>query len=1231
MLVRFLAGLAALSLIASPIPTAAAVEFDTPMPSFGGDHDYPSDGYQAPSFQIAQLLGVTNAAAGGILAGTPTAMTITSPDFSSTTDLTPASQNIDGWTAAVVFKGAVVGGTYSLGSYSSPVISIPVTSPGFDSTGTATTVSRTVVAMSSLRKPTPNATSLNEVANSGNARITFSLNDRIRANSTGENVGTASFLSGAYTSGGTASRASSVTVVNNSSLPWQTPVCTWVTPPMQRVTGGGDTVEAICGAETAQGGKPVAAVKFTRTDGTNSIVKTVSTMTQSAKHISFSCTATNGSAVLASCGSTAGVIDGMRFTVPGIPGQPKLLSHTSTSLTFGQTTTCTPTTGGGETISATPGNGEALGDGAFLGATITDARLAGGTGTIVVPTGIGSTSGSSTTLTLASVSAGQFQAGMFLHGTGITEGTYIASISGLTITMSSARTVAASTAITAEYIGATPGSVATTAINISTNAASGTATSGACTINHVFQGTSGAVTATPGNPVFVYSATFTSADYTAQGLTNGAVWTRLQAYPVMGDSAAILDSQTGADGTRCDYFWNIAGTAGAGTCNASNGAWFNVNGTNLSPNLHNLSAWLDAAGSYSPVYAFVSGTAGASPTVSTSSADPGSTKYYATVNAANAAIVAYNNNTTNRPGGTNHNDSAGGVICLLAAGSPYAGFGGDLFASTAVARPALRLTSVLSGSACPASGAAGSDVNNVNLTYGASTNNGFSNILNVANINMDGANWSLRGYEGINVNSFQTSALILEGVRMHQTGGNPTMFQVGDWWIYNSIDDSSSNSNYALSGYSNTTSALAYIGGNTLICGSFTAQNESANFFNSAGNVGWICNPSQTAGLDSVSYAPQPLSVVTVSDKWLANKTAFAIAQNYGGNILMVNDVIEIRNGGQGAMLASGDSRVAPIWNVNLFYNTVVGGKTNWDYEEGNSTGQQNSGGLATGGTLPAGTYQVAVVFGPVATPTVESSTDWYTPGLGGIVVGGSGSGSMVTSFGCFQRDYAISAIYIDTGTTPGHYAAVAAGAKLAAGGVTTAGQDARGLAACQSVTITGIGSAHTFPTNLPGQNVNKLLFKASFNNMAEINQKTESYGGAIVTPKDGRIGDWPLRFGVGSIGNVFLTGTIIGSGINYSSGLADALCALCTYNPTNNPNDFSWVKYKSDRSMGIGTTPLPATALNLGMGDYCMASTTPHGFGQVPAGMAAWPVDIQGRTRLNDATGASGPYEKNC
>lgn len=73
---------------------------------------------------------------------------------------------------------------------------------------------------------------------------------------------------------------------------------------------------------------------------------------------------------------------------------------------------------------------------------------------------VGSTSGSSTTLTVASVSAGRLLPGMLLSGAGITAGTHISTVNTnattdalVSVTMSAAMTVAASTTITTSSAG----------------------------------------------------------------------------------------------------------------------------------------------------------------------------------------------------------------------------------------------------------------------------------------------------------------------------------------------------------------------------------------------------------------------------------------------------------------------------------------------------------------------------------------------------------------------------------------------------------------------------------------------------------------------------------------------------------------------------------------------------------------------------------------------------------
>ena len=219
----------------------------------------------------------------------------------------------------------------------------------------------------------PNTTTPTESTSGSDAKIGLTFSDFLYASDT---VGVATLGAGLYTSGIANLATNNIPVTNNSTRTYPRPIGAWVTEPGLRIApSASQVVEFFAGHTYGQGGAPVAAVKFTAYDGTNSVSHTISSMTQSTRLWSTTCTATNGSNVLTGCGDTTRLIKGERVTVAGIPGQPEILSWTSTTITLGQTVAasgCTPKTNGEETITGTPGDGEGLGDGAFVGALISD-------------------------------------------------------------------------------------------------------------------------------------------------------------------------------------------------------------------------------------------------------------------------------------------------------------------------------------------------------------------------------------------------------------------------------------------------------------------------------------------------------------------------------------------------------------------------------------------------------------------------------------------------------------------------------------------------------------------------------------------------------------------------------------------------------------------------------------------------------------------------------------------
>lgn len=1152
--------------------------------------------------------------------GQPTALVIGSPDFASSTDLTPVSQYVNGWSAALTLNAtAPIGNTsaYNVGSYASPTLSLTDTSPGYDSSASPTTVSRNIVATSWLRQTYNNATLPTEAANSGNARISLTLSDFVYAADT---LSAANAVAGLYT-GSLANGA--VPVTNNSTRVYPPPICAWVTPPGGRVgTGGSLTVEMFCGHAYAQGGQPVAAINFTLSDGTHTAAHIVSAPSASAIQFSTSCTATNGSAQLTSCGSTVGLQVGERMNVPGIPGQPKILSLTSTTITFGQATTCTPTLLGSETISTTPGVGEGLADGGFVGATITDAHLTGSPATIVVPTGTGSTAGSSTTLTMASLLTGEFAVGMRISGTGITAGTYITALGtgqggAGTYTMSAAMTVPAATTITGSAIGANPGGATVTTVRVSTNATAGTALSGVCTINHVYQGSTGTVTATLGNPVPVYSVTFASGDFGT--ISPGAIFVRAQAYPNVGN--VVLDTQTGADGTQCDWFYIYdTGSGGAGVCDSGNAAFFATTGLNVTPNLHNLWAYYDKDNSYSPVYCFIGAggtattTAAACNTSGTAPVAGCTTACFPSIGAATqlAAIKAYNNSGTNRT--TVHNDLNGLVACYLA--GTYTGFGGNVGTSVTANKPGITVTSVADSSTCPAAGAASANLAGVTLGHSTTTANlnpGTNARIN--NVTLSDTAAVLQGADTSNHTTFLTDEIVFNNDKF-SAGGSPILFQIGVRDIYNSLIDQSAHEGNVLTPFStNTNAARAYF--NTLIGGSFTAATATQSAFVSIGNDSWgtvlQAPPSNATAISN----PQPTSIVLGFNRYLGifNPVNFNSGNTPLGNLLDANNIYECvnRTGQTPCQQISADTVNVPASNIVRQYDTVIGARTNFDYLEGVPLGTASSA-TASGGSLAAGTYFIQPAYALNGNPTIETSTDGPTAG---IVVGGSGSDSISITLPC-DPNY-LFYLYLDTVNPPAHLATVAAA-------------DAKQLAGCQTVVMTAIGGARTAPTiaGTTGHNEFKTGIFQRFTIDNNFNMKDDTYGSSGATASGGRVGNWEARWKAGWIGNVYVTGTQINTGYGPTTGLGEIAANLDTYNPANSNTDISWVLYSSDRSFGGFATNPVSPALNIGEGDYCPANST-HVGSRVPSGFAAYPWDISGNTRKNDGTGYAGAYEAGC
>jgi hypothetical protein len=151
----------------------------------------------------------------------------------------PFDINADGWTV----------------TYPSPPTFDPVGSPetftvlrpGFDTTGAATTHADTITLMKRIRQPYPNQASL--------TADLAAMSDFVYASDT---------ILGA---------------TNSSTRPAPTPIAMWVSRDLQHIRPGENLVARLSAIHAhGRNGKPVAAIRFIATDGTNTVEQTVTTM-----------------------------------------------------------------------------------------------------------------------------------------------------------------------------------------------------------------------------------------------------------------------------------------------------------------------------------------------------------------------------------------------------------------------------------------------------------------------------------------------------------------------------------------------------------------------------------------------------------------------------------------------------------------------------------------------------------------------------------------------------------------------------------------------------------------------------------------------------------------------------------------------------------------------------------------------------------------------------------------
>lgn len=172
----------------------------------------------------------------------------------------------NGWWAEATLKNVTAGGTYSLTPDSTAKVSFPVTSPGYDASGNLTTIDRTVFATVAIRQSYPNQALLQEVQSGSDVATNLALSEYVYS---GDTVGTGTVLTGAYTG----LLAGSATLTNNSTQTYPKVIADWALPP-KREWSGDLTLEVVAKHKFGRNGRPVAAVKITGTNGTDTVTKT---------------------------------------------------------------------------------------------------------------------------------------------------------------------------------------------------------------------------------------------------------------------------------------------------------------------------------------------------------------------------------------------------------------------------------------------------------------------------------------------------------------------------------------------------------------------------------------------------------------------------------------------------------------------------------------------------------------------------------------------------------------------------------------------------------------------------------------------------------------------------------------------------------------------------------------------------------------------------------------------
>jgi hypothetical protein len=167
-----------------------------------------------------------------------------------------SSINADGWSATRFVSGASAADIWANREALDPnTAPLAVTRPGFDASGAPGSVTDMIALTTEIRRPWNDANALDRVAATGGADTRTALSEFVYAGDT---------ISGA---------------TNNSTRAYPKPQAMWLIPDATQI-GNTLTASIFIDHKFARNGRPVAAVKFTASDGVNAdIVATVTAMT----------------------------------------------------------------------------------------------------------------------------------------------------------------------------------------------------------------------------------------------------------------------------------------------------------------------------------------------------------------------------------------------------------------------------------------------------------------------------------------------------------------------------------------------------------------------------------------------------------------------------------------------------------------------------------------------------------------------------------------------------------------------------------------------------------------------------------------------------------------------------------------------------------------------------------------------------------------------------------------